>query len=85
MWYIKGEAKKAIRLRRQPTTLTLATMHRLSELCRYRPLELASLLAGRTNWLLSEFINMSPSQFIDEIACELTGNQFLIPNVRSPT
>jgi hypothetical protein len=31
---------------------------------------------------LSEFIQMSAAQFIDEIAAELTGHQFLVPNVR---
>jgi hypothetical protein len=85
LWYIKGDVSGAGRLERQPTTLSLAVMHRLSELSRYKPLELRSLLGGRTNWLISEFIDMAPPQFIDEIACELTGNQFLIPNVRSPT
>ena len=58
-------------------------MHRLSELCRYRPHELAAHLAGQKNWLLSEFIQQSPNQFIDEIASELTGHQFLVPNVRT--
>jgi len=57
-------------------------MHRLSEICRYQPLFLDSLLSGQKNWLLSEFIEMSPAQFIDEIASEMTGYQFLIPNVR---
>src|SRR4051812_26852549 len=68
-----------------------STLERASELidakeiCRYRPLELASHLSGQKNWLLSEFIQMSPVQFIDEIASELTGHQFLMPNVRSAT
>ena len=50
---------------------------------RYDPLQLDRLLAGQKNWLLSEFIEMSPSQFIDEIASEITGYQFLVPNVRA--
>jgi hypothetical protein len=57
-------------------------MHRLSEICRYQPLQLASLLAGQKNWLISEFIQMSATQFFDEIASEMTGHQFFIPNVR---
>lgn len=85
LWYVKGNVKGAARLQRQSTTLAIAIMHRLSELSRYKPFDLQSLLAGQTNWLLTEFINMSPAQFIDEIASEITGNQFLIPNVRSPT
>jgi hypothetical protein len=59
-------------------------MHRLSELTRYRPAELASLLNTQKNWLLTEFIEMSPQQFVDEIAAEMTGHQILVPNVRVP-
>jgi hypothetical protein len=40
-------------------------------------------MAGRNNWLITEFIQMSPLQFFDEIAAELTGHDVLIPNVRA--
>lgn len=60
-------------------------MHRLSEICRYRPLQLEKFLAGQRNWLLSEFVTMAPDQFIDGIAAELTGHQFMPPNVRPAT
>lgn len=82
LWYIKGVVRGPRRLGRFPITLTLAAMHRLSEICRYRPIELARFLSGRKNWLLSEFIQLAADQFIDEIASELTGYQFLAPNVR---
>lgn len=82
LWYIRGHVKGPARLQRQLPTLILGAMHRLSEICRYKPLQLASLLDGQKNWLLTEFIEMSPDQFIDEIASELTGLQFLVPNVR---
>jgi hypothetical protein len=85
LWYAKTITSGPRRLARQPPTIVLAAMHWLSEICRYRPLELASHLSGQKNWLLSEFIEMSPSQFIDEIAAELTGYQFLVPNVRPAT
>jgi hypothetical protein len=85
LWYVKALVAGPRRLSRQPPTMVLAAMHRLSEICRYRPLELASHLAGQKNWLLSEFIQMSPLQFIDEIASEITGCQFLVPNVRAPS
>jgi hypothetical protein len=84
LWYIKALASEPRRLSRQSPTMVLAAMHRLSEICRYHPLELASHLSGQKNWLLSEFIQMSPAQFIDEIASEITGYQFLTPNVRAP-
>jgi hypothetical protein len=85
LWYAKVEVAGPKRLKRSPLTLTLAAMHRLSEICRYRPIELAAFLAGQKNWLLSEFIQMCPSQFIDEISAELTGYQFMQPNVRIAT
>ncbi|MCE2028733.1 YaaC family protein [Marinibactrum sp. C21] len=85
LWYIKSKVSGPKRISKLPSTLTLAAMHRLSELSRYKPLELDSFLSGQKNWLLSEFIQQAPNQFFDEIASEITGYQFLIPNVRSAT
>jgi hypothetical protein len=83
LWYLVTPTRGPRRLKRQLPTLILAAMHRLSEICRYQPLQLESLLAGQRNWLLSEFIQMSEAQFIDEIASEITGYQFLVPNMRA--
>jgi hypothetical protein len=85
LWYAKGKVKGPKRLERYPLALTLAAMHRLSELCRYKPMELASFLDGHKNWLLSEFIQLAPGHFIDELSAEITGHQFLVPNVRTAT
>jgi hypothetical protein len=85
LWYVKGIVAGPKRLARFPLTLVLGAMHRLSEICRYRPVELASFLVGQKNWLLSEFIALAPGQFMDELAAEITGYQFLAPNVRPPT
>ncbi len=85
LWYIKGVTSGPKRISRYPSTITLAAMHRLSELSRYKPLELDSFLSGQKNWLLSEFIQQSPAQFFDEISSEITGHQFLVPNVRPAT
>lgn len=82
LWYAKAVVPGPARLKRSPLTCTLLAMHRLSEICRYRPMELASFLNGQKNWLLTEFIRMSPRQFLDEISAELTGQQFMLPNVR---
>jgi hypothetical protein len=82
LWYVKAKTPGPRRLQRQLPTLILGAMHRLSEICRYQPLQLASLLAGQKNWLISEFIQMSATQFFDEISSEMTGHQFFIPNVR---
>jgi hypothetical protein len=85
LWYVKAIVRGPRRLQRSPLTLTLAAMHRLSEICRYRPSQLASFLGGQRNWLINEFVLMSPEQFLDGIASELTGHQFMIPNVRPAT
>ncbi|MYZ53057.1 YaaC family protein [Malikia spinosa] len=82
LWYAKAIVRGPKRIQRSPLTCTLLAMHRLSEICRYRPMELASFLSGQKNWLLTEFIRMAPYQFLDEIAVEITGQQFMIPNVR---
>ena len=82
LWYLKMASPTEIA--REQVTLMLGTMHRLSELSRYQPAQLTALLNGQRNWLLNEFIAMSPSQFIDEIAAEMTGHQVLVPNVRIP-
>jgi hypothetical protein len=65
--------------------MTLAAMHCLSEICRYSPKRITELLTGEDNWLISEFVKMSGIQFIDEMAAEITGMQFLIPNARPAT
>ena len=82
LWYAKLKVRGPKRLSRFPLTLTLAAMHRLSEICRYRPLELVKFGESQENWLLSEFVQAAPRQFLDSIASELTGYQFLLPNVR---
>lgn len=83
LWYAKSTVSGPGIINRFPTTITLAGMHRLSELCRYKPTELNSFLEGQKNWLISEFVQQSPDQFLDEIASEITGYQFLQPNIRS--
>lgn len=82
LWYLKMKSPREIK--RHQLTLTIAAMHRLSELSRYKPKELSSLLNGQKNWLLTEFIEMSPGQFIDQIGAEITGQQIMVPNVRDP-
>ena len=54
-------------------------MHRLSELSRYSPEQLAKHFQGRYNWLLSEFLAVAPLQFLDAISSEMTGHEFMPP------
>jgi uncharacterized protein (UPF0332 family) len=82
LWYLRTRSSRV--LSRSQLTIILAAMHRLSEICRYHPSTLVKVMNGPINWLLHEFITMSPAQFFDEVAAEITGYQFLIPNVRTP-
>lgn len=82
LWYLKRQVSGAQRIQRQPLTLICIAMHRLSELARYDPEGLSWYFGHKENWLLSEFIELSPIQFIDEIACEMTGLEFGTPGIR---
>lgn len=85
LWYAKGAPGRGGSINRTPLVLALGAMHRLSELTRYHPLQLEAILDGDRNWLISEFLQMSPPQFIDQISSEITGFQFLPPSIRSAT
>jgi hypothetical protein len=83
LWYAKRRIASIPAIDRYGLTLMMMGMHRLSELARYDPKGLSAHLSGAANWLLTEFIELAPSQFIDEIACEITGLEFRMPGVRS--
>lgn len=82
LWYLKRGEVGSSWVDRSSLTLTFAAMHRLSELSRYDPLSLRGHLDRQHNWLVSEFISVAPRQFIDEIASEMTGSDFLVPGIR---
>jgi YaaC-like Protein len=82
LWYLKREMAGATNLRRYTLTLIMAAMHRLSELSRYDPEGLIRYLDGKENWLLTEFIELAPMQFIDELVCEMTSLEFGVPGIR---
>lgn len=85
LWYLRTRPNGADIILRRVPTLVLMAMHRLSELSRYKPLELNKHLSSKKNWLIDEFLRMSPAQFFDEISSEITGFQFQTPNVRAPS
>lgn len=83
LWYLKRRIASIPSIQRYGLTLMMMGMHRLSELARYDPKGLSAHLSGGANWMLTEFIELAPSQFIDEIACEITGLEFRMPGVRN--
>jgi hypothetical protein len=81
-WYVKRNLAGYTRINRNNLTLIFMAMHRMSEIARYKPIELNRLLAGRRNWIIYEFIRVAQNQFIDEIAAEITGFEISPAGVR---
>lgn len=81
LWYFKRTGF-GNSIDKNSLTITFALMHRLSELSRYDPIRLKKHFECQHNWLISEFINLAPTQFIYAIACEITGQEFKIPGIR---
>lgn len=81
-WYIKRNLASYRKINRNNLTLILMAMHRMSEVARYKPVELNKLLDGRRNWIIHEFIRGAPKQFLDEIAAEITGQEISPAGVR---
>ncbi|BBM88475.1 hypothetical protein COTS27_00155 [Spirochaetota bacterium] len=83
LWYIKqNKVNNTPIIKRYNITIIMLIMHRLSELARYEPGILAEYLDSRANWLLREFIQFSPHQFIDELTCEMTSLELAVPGIR---
>lgn len=58
-------------------------MHKLSELTRYNPSLLEKVFDSQMGWIINEFLENAPFQFIDKISSEITGQEIMIPAVRS--
>lgn len=82
LWYIKRTGVENI-ITRYTMPLIFAAMHRLSELSRYEPIKLSRHLESLHNWLLSEFISKATNQFVDEVASEISGDEFMVPGINS--
>lgn len=80
-WYLKRRHSSVVSVDRHATTLIFSAMHRLSELSRYDPIRLSRILDTHRNWILAEFVKSSPTQFLDEIACEITGQEIYAPGI----
>jgi len=83
LWYIKRKDLQNNIINKSTLTLTIAAMHRLSELSRYNPQILSKHLEKDASWLLTEFINKSIYQFIDQISSEITGKDFRVTGFRA--
>ena len=78
LWYLKREKLSDDNIININSMLiTLGAMHRISEIVRYKPEQLAHLINSKENWLLHEFITLALDQFIDELATEITGQDIM--------
>lgn len=83
LWYIKKELpNNACVFNSCPAALILATFHWLSELVRYDPKRFNLYMQSKQNWLLNEFINTALVQLVDEIGCEITGEDIMCTGYR---
>jgi len=82
-WYIRRTVSTVDWPSHSELPATLAILHRLSELARYRPLVMSKHLDGQHGWLLGEFLKTAPAQFVQQIASELTGFYFYSPSAAS--
>ncbi|WP_368170760.1 YaaC family protein [Aeromonas sp. R9-2] len=82
LWYVKRKDLQNNIIDKSTLTLTIGAMHRLSELSRYNPQTLSKHLEKDGSWLITEFINKSIYQFIDQISSEITGNDFRVTGFR---
>jgi len=79
-WYLKKQGKLSEGVDKPLLPLLFGAMHRLSELARYDPLRLSTHLDNQQNWLLTEFLSLAPAQFINHVACEISGRELIKPD-----
>lgn len=85
VWYLQRALSSYVLISRHNLTLTFAAMHRMSEISRYKPIELQRLLGGNRNWVIHEFSQVACNQLIDEMASEITGMEISPAGVRQST
>lgn len=83
LWYLKRTALNHSEVMNLNSMLIImAAMHRVSEIVRYKPEQMAHLLNSKENWLLHEFLTLALDQFIDELAAEITGQDIMCTGVK---
>lgn len=77
-WYIRRPGAVGDDL---PLLVVLfALLHRLSEMSRYEATVLRTHLDSPEGWVLTEFLQVAPAQFINTVAAEITGLEFIRPD-----
>ncbi len=76
MWYLNKKSDNSFS-NINKISISMAIMHRFSEIVRYKPEQMEELLNGKENWLIKEYISLALDQFLDEIACEITKQEIM--------
>ena len=83
LWYIKKHIETNNLLEMAPSpVLIFCVFHWLSELVRYDPKLFNRYMKSKQNWLLHEFIDNALNQFVDEVSCEITGQDIMCTGYR---
>jgi hypothetical protein len=83
LWYVKKQISGNTELQFAPSSvLIFAVFHWLSELVRYNPKLFNKYMESKQNWLIHEFIDNALDQFVDEIGCEITGEDIMCTGYR---
>ncbi len=82
IWYLKRNNNFNSMPNLNSMIVSVAIMHRFSEIVRYKPEQMYRLLNGKENWLIHEFLSMALDQFMDEISCEITKEEIMHTRVK---
>lgn len=83
LWYLKsGSPTNHNIVNLNSMLITMAVMHRMSEIVRYKPEQMQHLLGSKESWLLHEFLTLALDQFIDELAAEITGEELMCTGIK---
>lgn len=83
LWYVKKQVSGNDTYQVAPSSvLIFAVFHWLSELVRYNPKLFNKYMKSKQNWLFHEFINNALNQFVDEVGCEITGEDIMCTGYR---
>ena len=83
LWYIKKDISDNSDLALVPSSvLIFCVFHWISELVRYDPKLFQKYMKSKQNWLINEFVKNGLNQFIDELSCEITGEDIMCTGYR---
>ena len=77
IWYLKRDNDYNCVSNLNSMIVSVAIVHRFSEIVRYKPEQMYRLLHSKENWLIHEYLSIVLDQFMDEISCEITKQEIM--------